>query len=555
MRAAIAALGIVFTAGDAMAGQLMIEDYGVADAGAAYVATVVKLGPKRKIELLVERALGERAKQPAGATVTGEIYGGVEWTDPRKSPIDQRLRGGGAAVKVSERTIAVPLPGRTDVFELMAASEANLRKVSVLLDPAARASYDATPAPALEVDLRDPDLAPLALAALTARGPIRAAVLLAADREVLDKHYAALDLAGRRRFLDELAPMATDAAARGRVLDLVERHFAGTPLASLVPFTSAMDAARKGDEQEMSELRVAMIGAARGKEPVDLSPLAAVYGAYLRARQTWLMADGELGVLTAKMDAPAKVLLARSFLEGVHASTQSRGGVDLFLLESARVLAAEAPDASLLDALAGVDPMRVRTTGTQETITGAVLSIATSVVTRSPASAQRAAEVVLPLLDHRAPASKEAAAAFRALVKGAKPAERARWEVELAHGTSRYLPGGVRVAYLEDGFSIDTRNDTGRTLTVSPGAAWYREGWEEPWSWTAGAERGGAVSVSLERVKRELGEEPELLRIARAAGCGDGERWDLEGWNGVFYLYGERCTVVVGAYTRRVVRK
>jgi hypothetical protein len=246
----VSVIALLLGAEDAMAGQLMIDDFGLkevaAQEGWVYAGAVAKALAKNKLELTVRRVYlvpGKDAPEAReGSTITIEIYQGIKWTNPRKSPIDRRLRGAIAArsLKVGDETIAVPASGAG--FELLAATPRNLEKVEVLFHGAE--SYAKKEEAKLADDLADPDLADLALAALKQRGAIKPSYLLGADFHLLVEYWESADERTRKEFLHALPKNKPTAE---RVLDMVERKLSLAPLAELAPFLDHLEGRQLGD--------------------------------------------------------------------------------------------------------------------------------------------------------------------------------------------------------------------------------------------------------------------------------------------------------------------
>jgi hypothetical protein len=160
----------------ARAGMLVVDEYGlkqVAERGeAVYVAKIVTPPKKGELELEITAVhqTGSKRARAAGFRLRTKIYTGVVWDDPRKSPIETRLAGSEPASSYAkgDLVIVVPHDGSEAQIDLLAPSEANLRKLSILFDAATREAHLRTAdATILERDLSDRDLAELAYEALS----------------------------------------------------------------------------------------------------------------------------------------------------------------------------------------------------------------------------------------------------------------------------------------------------------------------------------------------------------------------------------------------------
>ena len=117
---------VVGVVGVAAAGQLHVQHFGLKECRAQGSTVLVgkvtasgKQGKQQTVTLTVTRVFAGRDGEAAkvGSSVTRALYGGVEWTDPHKSPLDLRLRGGLPGVP-AEGTLVAVVPSERTAFEL-----------------------------------------------------------------------------------------------------------------------------------------------------------------------------------------------------------------------------------------------------------------------------------------------------------------------------------------------------------------------------------------------------------------------------------------------------
>ena len=575
------------------AGQLHIDRMGlrhVAKAGdALYIGVVESVTPPKKnqkkshnssITFTIEKIVGTpQGKAPAiGSTIPLTVYGGIVWDNPNKSPIDRRLQGA-VAPKRGERVIAVDAHGANTV-ELLPATDANLRVVSILWDAAARTTWLASPDAVLGADLATEDLAAMAAEELGKRGALTAAVLLKANDDFLFDHVHEMEAAPKLRFLTEAAPLAK---ADPKVRDIVLRLATYEPrpgwIAAAAPIVAMADPATKEGEHAIRDMHLALVIVSGGvKEnrfpgPLDLSPFVDFLLAYETHRPDYRSSgDDDLPKITAHLSAKAKAALAVGFLEGSRTSTDADGEYDDFLLHEAARLAKEAPDASILAPLAKIDPTLPRVTSSKESVMDALLTIGAAVVAGVPSERARVQEIVQPWIDKKIAAPKDTLALYRATVGEPAKGKAEKATFDLRAGESKRLATGITVGYKtrDDGW-LDVSFEEGEQGTewgIDPALDGYREYWVEPY--LVILERPGKtadrirVTVVPHTTKPVELEDPDGYKQAKAlaakAGCPDYDSHENRTWEGRFEYRstgpgGKTCTILIGTWTHTVIRE
>lgn len=568
-------------------GQLHVEHFGlrdVAESGDSLLIGVIesvvppadrKESHDSAIVLRVEKVVGPDpgGGLRAGANASIAVYGGVVWDDPHKSPLDRRLRGA-IGPKRGDRVVAVPSRGFTCV-ELLPADERTLRIVSILWDPATKATWLASKD--LEADLAIADLAPMAVAELDKRGALTAARLLAADDQFRFEFVRDMAPERKLRFLTEAAPLAkADPVAFRKVFQLATYEPRPEWIGAAAPLIAGVDPTAKESERLYSDLHLALVIVAGGVEenrfpgPLDLSPFADFLVQYEKHRPRWKSSDDDLPKLTAHMDARAKAAMAVGFVRSAHTSSFADGDYDNFLLYEAVRLAKEAPDASLIAAMATIDPTMPNVGSERRFAMGALLEMGTAIVAGLPGERARVQEVVQPWIDQQVDAPVEALAEYGEVVgEPVKSAPQAA-TLELSAGQSKRLPDGLSIRYTkrDDGWmeiSFD-RGREGQSNGLDPELDGYREYWIEPYVVTIdriGSPERVRVSLTPHASKPADLEDPEGCRIAEAiaekAGCPDREFYEHRRWEGVLEYRatgpgGKTCVIFIGTWTQAVAR-
>ncbi len=174
-------------AAPALAGQLHIQWFGLAEIasgdGYALHARVDATDPKaNKLTVTVLRGWARDDVTAPSGTFDAAIYGGVEWTDPRESPIDRRFVGSMqvTGVKVGAEVLLVPLGGKQ--WEFAAWTKDSTRKLDAFFADGGPPAYRKRSKRAqLEADLADFDLHDPAYKELVERKQLTAKALIAAS--------------------------------------------------------------------------------------------------------------------------------------------------------------------------------------------------------------------------------------------------------------------------------------------------------------------------------------------------------------------------------------
>jgi hypothetical protein len=170
-----------------------------------------------------------------GDTVAVEVYTGITWTDPRKSPIERRLWG---HLPLSEAA-----PGQAVVYierELVARDEIVERKLGLFFGGHDMDAFlrDAS-IELLAACLDDPDLYDGARHALARRGESVTGHILRGgrgrvdDHDPLERHFLALDTKERRAFFAEAAALkglGRDSTRLTWLLEVVSDHLSAADL-------------------------------------------------------------------------------------------------------------------------------------------------------------------------------------------------------------------------------------------------------------------------------------------------------------------------------------
>jgi hypothetical protein len=553
-------------AAGAHAGQLHIDSFGLhevhASGGSAVHGTVVSLKEAVKrdpvLELKVTRVFvgtdGAWRDAKPGDVLAIHLDPGVEWTDPRKSPIERRVYGQLDAAKAGDVVLVV---GGVGDSQMLAATPATLRAATVLFDADARARYAKEPRATLENDLSDDHLVLLALDALKPQGGPSARGLLSLRWSLRYDAYGALDTAARKRFLtDAIAVAKTDRKARDALVGIAVDRVDPATLDEVARVAALLDA--KSDDSHVATLHANLAKfAADPARTVDLSPMAPFVVTYYVNRPRYRATDTDLPRITSRMSPKARALVAKELLAAVHTSSEADDGVDGFLLDEAVRLLVDAPDASALPALAKVDPSRERTTSAQEYVLGAIQRIATAIADASPPAAaeakrivaaaqQRVPEATMPPLPPRGPFVEET--------------------MTLAPGKSHALKSGAVLNHLRDPPVLTTDcPDGGGSLSYTTKSG-YREWWSCGYLFHVndakpkGSLAVRAVPVAIPPAPMDFGDAQALAEKALAGrGCTSGSSTEQDADTGWMQYEsatdkGKKCRVLMGKYSRSVVR-
>ncbi len=401
---------VTLLATSAVAGQLVIDEHGLKELvehRQELFAATVKVVRASELELEVTQifvAPDEDELQP-GQTVKRALYGGVEWTDPHESPIEQRLRGALREAPVGTKVIVAAARGAG--VELLADTPAVRRKLSLLLAPGEVAKQ--TPA-ALKQDLTDADLAELARAELARRGLLTPLMLLDGDELFVRDYFTELSAEKKAAFLRAALPAAkAGGERRERLLGLVFNDAGDGALASLPPYVALLSAKREADRPWLDSLHATLLEAA-GKTPApDFTPFADVIVTLCLSPPGYGSPEEKYAQLTRPLPPAAKARVAVGLLKGAVADAKAP---DTFCLGEAARLVEEAPSPPVIDGISKLNPLKAESTHAQEDMMNAMLRIAVAVVKAHPKEKARARFVIEQWLTKDVPASPEALAAW-----------------------------------------------------------------------------------------------------------------------------------------------
>jgi hypothetical protein len=571
-------LGIAMVGEVARAGQLFVEEFGVRevrDDGGTIVAGKVTSVAKRdkrhrEVEVLVDRVWAGKDGVPTavGATRRFTIFPGVEWTDPHKSPIERRLRGGRREAAIGDQVVVVPSNG---LVELLAPTPEVLRRLDVLYagNPAARITAESEDS--LRSALEDPDLAELAAAELLRRGKLDTRALLGADRALLQAHYKKLSGQQLRHFLTEAIAIARDdERLRERLADVVLDQPTAEVLPQLQPLVALYRFDRKEDERRIEQIRLGLLTLA-GQGSGDLSTYVDFLVGTLRYRPDYRDRDNGFEKMTARLDGAHKAELAVRLLQQCPQGSRKRKDelVDRGMLAEVITLAEQSPSPALLPILAQLDPSAAKANYEKQWLLEAVMAIAASVVKVHPKERDRARDLVEPMLEKGISVDERALDSWRAAVGAGRKQPPVPIGIELDPGKRKRLPSGWTFSFKKDGddYSVEGGDgDTSESRRIDPKGEWYSEWWMPPYLVIV-TRIGTSDRVRLQL--RPMASEPppaddatmtdQARPIADRRGCADFDRKDHDEFNGRF-LYvskdkkGRPCTLLIGVRTRKVIR-
>lgn len=135
-----------------------------------------------------------------GQIVEFNIYGGVVWTDPNKSPIDMRVRGHLYIGEVTENQQVIFVPSHG--YEMIAASESNIAKLDLFYSENGIKGYmEKSSAEKLYADLKDIDLSGVALDAMCERNLLDPGAFLTLEaRQLFDLGWSMRDKLDDERY-------------------------------------------------------------------------------------------------------------------------------------------------------------------------------------------------------------------------------------------------------------------------------------------------------------------------------------------------------------------
>lgn len=562
----------------AQAGQLHISYYGLnevrRDGQTVAVGKLVSAAPKgrtQSITVAVTRLFtppGATTNLRVGESVTRELYGGIEWTDPHKSPIDDRLRAGlgGPAVL---GTLVVLVPSQRSGCELLPASEENLRTLELLYDadPAGRIRRDSDDR--LRRDLGNPDLAELAQAELARRGKLSAVALLGGDAERLHAYYRKLSPSGKSAFVQELLPHTkTDRALRKQAAHVILSELQREILAPAAQLTGQLDWSDADERRELDSVRIALLslqGREGQKGALDLSPFGDFLAESTLRRPDYRSSDDELQKLLQRCDRSTQARLAVRFLAAVHTSSQARGDdPDGFVLRTAVDLARLAPSAALWEPLQKLDPSRPRVTSTKEFLLGAMLEIGVALAKHDPSYKAKVRDLLEPHMNALS-VEDDKKRAYRAVI-GELPRSAPRAAIlALRPGERRRLASGELISIkAEPGASvvvIDQPDGSSEERSLDANCDAYRE-WYLPPYVVVVQRVGQTLTLRFTPATRDPAMDPAAAYDLAKAICdrrgitGEGVQ-DPQDYDGL-YTYeikgGARpCKIRIGTRTRRVL--
>ena len=405
-------LALLVVAVPAHAGQLHLEWYGLKSVAArgAYVAKVrieavdAKAGTL-DVTVLETFAVPNQGKNVPQGRFVAKLYGGVEWTNPNKSPIDRRLAGSVriGRLKAQAEVLLVPLSGGTALgkttFEVVLWSSALERKVKLLFAaPERMAHYAKTAGDAeLVVDLQDFDLFLDAYAALKQRKKLTARALLDAETKRLPEqpvafHLKSLGTRQQRAFIDEMVALVQDNP------ELLERVFqrlqsAITPdnAAAVGPLFVQIDPASDVARDAAWALHSWV---EKHNKPSHLVPFYVFVARYISQRPQDEKGQALAERFSKTLKGQPLTALGLALLSAAPRRTADGIEVLVPLVGYAANCAERAPSKAFTVLLGAIRPSGVKTTSEKATVLADVLRIAVAVGTKHKASRKGLARVV-----------------------------------------------------------------------------------------------------------------------------------------------------------------
>jgi hypothetical protein len=419
-------VALLLGASTAGAGQLHIEEFGVKEVhdSGGWVAAGKVLAVRREkrvweLDVQVDRVWegGEPNAPAIGSKQTFKFSADVEWTDPGKSPIERRLRGGARTATVGKRAVVVP-SGDGGV-EVLPATDAVIRRLDIVwaADPAARIAKE--PEAVLRECLADPDLAALAGAELAKRGKLDTRILLRGDGAFTYARFRAMSLTEQERFVREATELAWgDREVRERLTEVVWREPVRALVPGLYPLVELYRFGTKGDERWIEEIRLQLVILDDDPAPLDLNPYVEFLEMTIRFRPSHRSDDDDFPKLTARLDAVHKQQLAALLIQnasrGSHANKDDK--YDSWMLWEGVRLVEEAPSPGVVPLLARLDPTGPRVTSVKEGIMNAILTIGTAVARAHAGERDRVRAIVDGWLGQGAPSDQTLVDAYRKVV-------------------------------------------------------------------------------------------------------------------------------------------
>lgn len=546
----------------ANAGQLHIEYYGLKDVRRSddtvligKVLTTQKQKKSMQVTLEVTRVFAPptTASSPprglglgvdtkpvkVGDRVTRELYGGVEWTDPHKSPVDRRLRGGLHGLPADGATILL-VPSAQGAFEILPFDEARLRTLTILYgaDPAAVMRNQTQSA--LEEDLKNEDLAELARTELKSRGKLSPVLLLKGDENELYELYRNLAPLEKAKFLREAMPTLTrDVSLRRRAARVALAELTPEVIAPTAQLVNLLDWNAPEDRRALEDARIALLGVANPEQKRNTNLDLSSYGDFLYEstvrRPDYRSNDDDLDKLLAYCDAPTKAKLAARLLGAVYTSAgKSRGDdFDGFVLATAVELAKVAPSPALWAPLQKLQPHKPRVTSQKQVVLEAMVEIGSALAKHDAQFKTQVRELIEPLLTTELTLPDDVMKAYRDHVGEVPRGKPVAVTLELGPKQWRRLVSGERVSIQKQkggDYEVEITQPDGSS-EVRPLEAktdWYREWWIEPYVIIV-KRVGDRVNLRMTPAEKDPALEPaELYEIAkkiceRRGGSGSGD--------------------------------
>lgn len=534
---AVGVLGVAV----ANAGQLHVEHYGLKDVrrsdDTVLIGKVLATQKQKKsMQVTLEvtrvfaptaaavstpRRIGDDSKPiRIGDRISREVYGGVEWTDPHKSPLDRRLRGGLRGLPADGATIVL-VPSMQGAVEILPFDEARLRTLTILYSADPGGVMRSASQSALEDDLKNEDLAELARAELKSRGTLSPVLLLKGDESELYALYRNLAPVEKAKFLREAMPtLVREAPLRRRAAKIALNELTPEVIAPTAELVNLLDWKSPDDRRALDDARIALLGVANPEQKrntnLDLSP----YGDYLFEstvrRPDYRSNDDDLDKLLAYCDTPTKAKLAARLLGAVYTSDRVRGDdFDAFVLATAVELAKVAPSTALWEPLQKLQPQKPRVTSQKETVLGAMVEIGSALAKHDPQYKTKVRELIEPLLTTDMSLPDDVMKAYREYVGTVPRGKPTATTLELGPKQWRRLSSGERVSVQKQksgDYEVEITHPDGSS-EVRPLPAktdWYREWWIEPYVIVVNRV-GDRVSLRMTPAEKDPALEPATL--------------------------------------------
>lgn len=579
---------LVASTSAARAGQLHIEHYGLKEVRAEEATVVVgtvtgatRQGRKQSVTLTVTKIFGGKVPilrvggdQPAvvGESITRELYPGVEWTDPHKSPLDHRLRGAlHEAPAIGASVILVP--SQRGGFELLLAEATPLRTLAILWGPDAKAALAKEATERLAEDLKNPDLAELARVELGKRGKLTAVLLLRGDERYLYDHYRKLSPEKRAAFVREVLPATKrDRELRLAAAKVVFDELAPQTIPPVAQLAAQMDWNNEEEAQELGQLQVPLLTVAdpetkRGRR-VDLSPFEAYLIESVLRRPDHRSSDDDFDKLAPLCDKPTRARMAVKLLSSVYTSKHAKPDEpDDFVLGTAAELAQKAPSTALWEPLSKLDPNVPKVNSTKSQLLDAMADIGASLVKHDAKFKAKVRDLIEPfLVNADLTIQDETKARYDKIIGALKRGAPQAATIELKAGQMRRLANGDRVTVKPskegNDLEVELAQPGGQSDSrfLETGKDRYREWWIDGYLVIVRA-AGAGLRLTLTPMKKDRTLEPsDAFQLAKkicdqrgATGEVEQDNQDGDG----LYTYEVKepkpCVVRVGLRTRRVL--